>query len=120
MGPHQGPAYALPDGLGYAELANDPKAEEQDRTAATALVVYFLKPDAKTSLTPAPTDVKFQATIGRKNQVIDLKPAPKADDPAGESRFASQPGPYRLEDLRGDLAAKAGGTPVKISIAGAR
>ncbi len=120
VGPHQGPAYALPDGLGYAEFANDPKADERDRTAPTALVVYFLKSDAKTSLTPPPTDVKFQAANGRRVQAIDLKPTPKADDPAGESRFASQAGPYRLEELRGDLTAKAGATPVKLAIAGAR
>jgi hypothetical protein len=110
----------LPDGLGYAELVNDPKADERERTAPTALVVYFLKPDAKTSASPPPTEVKFQANLGRKMQTIELKPAPKSDDPAGEGRFASQPGPYRLEELRGDLTAKAGTTPVKLSISGAR
>ncbi len=120
VGPHEGPAFALQDGLGYAEFANDPKAGAGDRAAPTALVVYFLKPDAKTSLEPPPTDVKFQSTVGRKVQGFDLKPAPKSDDPAGGSRFASQPGPYRLEELRGELSAKAGPTPVKLTIAGAR
>jgi hypothetical protein len=122
VGPHDGPAYALPQGLGYAEVTNEPKAGERDRTAATAIVVYFLKPDAKGAIEAAPSDVKFQvAPSGRnKAQTVALKADPRSGDPAGGGRFASQPGPYQLEELRGELTGKAGATPFKIEIAGAR
>lgn len=121
VGPHQGTAYALPDGLGYAEVVNEPSASERDRAAPTAIVIYFLGPDAKAALTPAPTDVKFQVASGRgKGQAVSLSAGPKSDDPAGASRFASPTGPYQLEDLHGELTAKAGGKPAKIPIAGAR
>lgn len=121
VGPHKGPAYALPGGLGYAEIVNEPGADGRDRAAPTAIVVYFLGPDAKASLTPAPTDVKFLVNSGRgKSQSVALKAEPKADGPAGEGRFASAPGPYQIEELRGELTAKAGDAPVKIPIAGAR
>lgn len=121
VGPHQGTAYALPGGLGYAEVVNDPRAGERDRAAPTALVVYFLGPDTKAALTPPPSDVKVQVSSGRtKGQAVPLKADPRPDDPAGGSRFATAPGPYQLEEFRGDLTAKAGATAIKIPIAGAR
>jgi hypothetical protein len=121
VGPHGGTAFALPDGMGYAEVVNDPPPGERDRSAPTSLVVYFLQPDAKTALSTPPTEVKVQGGTGRNTaQSVALKAEPKADDPAGASRFATPRGAYQLDEFRGELTAKAGSTPVKITIAGAR
>jgi hypothetical protein len=121
VGPHQGTAFALPDGLGYAEVVNEPKADERDRKAPTALVIYFLGPDAKAPLATPPTELKLHGSTGRNTaQSIALKAEPKPDDPAGAGRFITPRGPYQLEEFRGELTAKAGSAPVKIAIGGVR
>jgi hypothetical protein len=120
IGPHQGVAYPLPDDLGYAEVVNEPEPETRG-TTSTALVVYFLDPPAKASLATLPTNVTFQLALGNgKAQTVALKAVPKAEDPVGSGRFASDLGPYRLAELRGDLTATISGKPIKISLVGGR
>lgn len=120
MGPHQGTAYALPDNLGYAEIVNEPEVTDRGATP-TSIVVYFLQADAKSSLTPVPTDVKVKVDRGRRgSETLALKAEPKAGDAAGASRFASSPGRNELETLRCHLMATAGGKPVNISVSGSR
>jgi hypothetical protein len=113
IGPHQGMAYALPDGQGYVEIVNEPKVEERTNKTPTALVVYFLGADAQTAMISGPSDVKFNLNPGKSDaQTIDLKPGGSAD--AG--RFASEVGPFRVEDLRGELIAQVNGKPIKIAV----
>ncbi len=121
VGPHGGMAYPLLDGQAYAEIVNEPPVEERGPRVSTSLVVYFLGTDAKESATPAPTDVKFVVNPGKSDsRTVALKAEPKSDDPAGGARFVSDRGPYRVEDLRGELNASIGGKPARASLAGGR
>jgi hypothetical protein len=117
IGPHEGMAYALPGGQGYAEVVNEPIVEARGDAPPTSIVVYFLGSDAKTSSTQTPTDVKVIMNPGKPTtKTVTLKAEPKAGDPAGGSRFASEPGPYRITELRGELVATLGAGPIKISV----
>jgi hypothetical protein len=49
-----------------------------------------------------------------------LSAEPKADDPAGASRFGSKTGPYALTAVRGTLKAKINGQDVSTAFIGAR
>jgi hypothetical protein len=114
-------AYALPKELGYAEVVNEPEAGGRGDPTPTSIVVYFLQKDAKTALTPAPTDVRFLINSGRNRiETLAMAAQPKAGDTSGGSRFASKPGPYALNLIRGELNATAGGSPVKIPVIGTR
>jgi hypothetical protein len=128
-GPHQGATLQLPDKKGFVELMNDPKPRDRRSNEPTSLVAYFLKMDAKSPLAPAPTDVTFtidppRGGRGRKAasapEPVALAPEPKADDPAGASRFASKPGPYLLDAIRGTLSAKIDGQEASVNFGGGR
>jgi hypothetical protein len=131
-GPHQGATLQLPDKKGFVELINDPRPRDRRSNEPTSLVAYFLKMDGKSPLEPAPTDVSFTidtAARGRggrgkgaasSSQSVPLAPEPKPDDPAGASRFASKPGPYLLDAIRGTLSAKVDGQDASVNFAGGR
>jgi hypothetical protein len=131
-GPHQGATLQLPEKKGFVELINDPEPRDRRSNQPTSLVAYFLKMDGKTPLKPAPTDVSFTidtaaGTRGGRggntpssSQPVPLAHEPKQDDPAGASRFASKPGPYVLDAIRGSLSAKIDGQPVSVTFSGGR
>ena len=120
-GPHGGTALPLLDGQAYAEIVNEPPVEDRGPKVSTAIVVYFLGPDAKESAMTTPTDVNFILNLGSNNsRTVALKAEPKSGDPAGGGRFVSEMGPYRVEDLRGDLTASVGGKTAKVSLVGGR
>jgi hypothetical protein len=121
IGPHQATAFAMADDLGYVEFVNEPPVEDRGSSTPTSIVVYFLDKDAKLSSTLSLTDVKFRIDQGQKgSRMVDLKSEPKSGDPAGGCRFTSTPGPFRIDELRGELTANVGNKLVKISLAGAR
>jgi hypothetical protein len=121
LGPHQATAFALADDLGYVEFVNDPPVEERGSSTPTSIVVYFLDGEAKASSALSPTDVKFRIDQGPKgSRAVELKLEPKTGDPAGGCRYSSGPGPFRIEELRGELTANAGGKPIKVPLVGAR
>jgi hypothetical protein len=128
-GPHHGTTLQLPDKKGFVELVNEPEPADRRSTEPTSIVAYFLKIDAKSPLDPAPSDVSFavDSSNGRdarsRNptpQAIALASEPKSDDPAGAARFASKPGPYQLDNLRGKLNAKIDGQAVSVAFGGSR
>ncbi len=131
-GPHRGTTLQLPDKKGFVELVNEPQPTDRRSNEPTALVAYFLKLDGKTPLEPAPTDVSFSMASaggggrdGRGQQQPSAKPIPldaepRADDPSGGCRFASRPGPYLLEGIRGTLNAKIDGQAASFNFSGAR
>jgi hypothetical protein len=117
VGPHGGMAFPVLEGQAYAEIVNEPPVEDRRSNSSTALVVYFLGIDAKGPATTTPADVKFVLDLGRgKTRAVPLKAEPKSEDPAGAARFVSEMGPYRVEDIRGDLTADMGGKPAKVSL----
>jgi hypothetical protein len=128
-GPHHGTTLQLSEKTGFVELVNEPQPTDRRSNEPTSLVAYFLKMDAQTPLEPAPTDVSFTVDSGGGRdargtkgaaQVIALAAEPKSDDPAGAGRFASKPGPYQLQNLRGTLNAKIEGQTASIVFAGRR
>ena len=92
--------------------------------------------DAQTPMDPPPSDVNFNidtaAAGGRGGRgrgrgqkaaasgPVALAPEPKADDPAGACRFASKPGSYQLDGLRGILSARVNGQEVSVNYSGGR
>ena len=120
VGPHGGTAYRLPGERGFAELVNEPEVDDARVAPTTALVVYFLQPDGKSPLTPAPSDVSARVMIERRLTTLPLKAEPKAGDPTGSARFATILGPYQLADLHGTLTATAGGETATIAFAAGR
>jgi hypothetical protein len=114
-------SFALPNDLGYAEVVNEPQVEGRGDASNTSIVVYILTPDIKASAPVALTDVKFVIDAGTaRTKTLTLKSEPKPNDPAGGNRFISEAGPYRIEEIRGELTANAAGAPVKIMVAQGR
>jgi hypothetical protein len=126
-GPHHGTTLRLPDAKGFVELVNEPEVRDRRKNEPTAIVAYYLQPDAKSALNPPPSDVSFTIDSGGGDRgrsgapkSVPLQAEPRSDDPAGASRFASQPGPYPLANLRGWLNAKLDGQPVVVVLQGGR
>lgn len=121
VGPHQGTAFALPNGSGLVEIVNEPEPSDRGKAASTAIVAYFLQPDGRTALSPAPTNVKVRLDVGKDSAAnLDLKPEPKSGDPASAARFTTKTGPYALPDIRGELSATVGGSDFKAVLSGVR
>jgi hypothetical protein len=128
-GPHHGIMLGLPSDKGFVELANEPEISDRRKPEPTSIVVYFLQRDAKSPLSPAPTDVRFAIEGGEGKgartaqtaaQSVALTPESKPDDVAAAGRFASKLGPYGLEGLRGTLTAKIDGESIAIPVSGGR
>ena len=128
-GPHLGTTLQLPGQRGYVELVNEPEVTDRRRNEPTAIVAYYLQPDAKTALSPVPTDVQFtidtggaRGQRGRRGapESVPLNAEPKADDPSGAGRFASKTGQYSLSNMRGTLKATIDGQEVSVVFQGAR
>jgi len=129
-GTHGGTTFRLPDEKGFVELVNEPVVTDRHNPQPTSIVAYFYQANGKTAMSPSPTDVSFQidpdarsrqrgkATAG--SSTLPLSAEPKADDPAGISRFASKTGSYDLAGVRGTLKAKINSQDVSTAFMGAR
>lgn len=116
-GPHEGTTIRLPDDKGFVEIVNEPRLGERDDVGQTALVAYFLQPDGRSPMSPAPTDVKFDIKLAARNsapQSVKMAADPKTSDAAGAARFASKPGTYNLVNVRGRITASIGGKEVSV------
>jgi hypothetical protein len=113
--PHAGTVGPIPGDLGYVEILFEPPLKAGTR-APSAMVAYFLGTDGKTALTPAPTDVSITYTVDRMPKTTTLKASPKTGDPAGASRFASDPTAITEPRLEGDLSASINGQTVTVPI----
>ena len=92
VGPHQGPTLVLPKRAGLAELVNEPEPADRD-DVATSLVIYFLAPDGKTPLTPAPAEVRIDLDLGGgKSETLELRAEPRGGDPSGGPGSRPEPG----------------------------
>jgi hypothetical protein len=127
--PHRGTMIRLAEGRGFVELVNEPEVSDRRNPEPTSIVAYFLQIDGKSPLEPVPADVDFAIQSGgtkggRTKQDsggrISLTAQPKTDDPLSATRFASKPGPYALEGIRGTLTARIGGQVVSTNFAGSR
>lgn len=129
-GTHGGTTFRLPDEKGFVELVNEPVVTDRLNPQPTSIVAYFYQADGKSAMSPSPTDVSFQiAPDARSKQrgqatggasTLPLSAEPKADDPAGASRFASKTGPYFMAAVRGTLKAKISGQDISTAFMGSR
>jgi hypothetical protein len=122
-GPHQGVIVPLPGDSGFAEvLTEEPAAKAPARRGhpPKAVVVYFLGPDQKAALSPAPTGVGVKILGNETAETVALNSAPAPKDPAGASRFASAVGNYDLAGRRAELSADVGGQKVWLEFRGPR
>ncbi len=129
-GTHSGTSIRLPEDKGYVELVNEPIMTDRRNPQPTSIVAYFYQADGKSPMSPSPTDVSFQIDPDARSRQRDksaagsstlpLSAEPKADDPAGASRFASKTGPYALTAVRGTLKAKINRQDVSTAFMGAR
>ena len=129
-GTHGGTTFRLPDEKGLIELVNEPVVTDRYNPQPTSIVAYFYQADGKTAMSPSPTDVSFQIDPDARSRqrgksaagtsTLPLSAEPKADDPAGASRFASKSGPYYLAAVRGTLKAKISGQDILTAFMGSR
>ena len=110
-----GTAYPIPGDFGYAEIVVERTKPGQPVT----LVVYFLDPTAKKALPVAPTAVRAKLVLPVDNEPIkDVTLTAKAKPGAGEgTRFASAPGPFDFDELRGELFLTLSGQDVVVPFA---
>ncbi|MBI3467173.1 MAG: hypothetical protein HY000_29525 [Planctomycetes bacterium] len=95
-------------GFGEVVIEIDPKSSDAEPLAR--VVVYFLKADLKSPLSPLPTDVSVRLLVpNQEAEVVPLNPQPKTDESAGAGRFASNPGLYHLDEPIGQLTTTLGG-----------
>src|SRR5262245_19653967 len=110
MGPHGGPALALPGAEGFAEVISEATKPGTDPVVA----VYFLKSDLRSPLTPPPADARIKTSAGE----VPLSPSPgPARDPAGAGRMVSGPMPIDPDRISGELIAPLGSQPFSASFA---
>ena len=85
-GPHGGVVVALPGDAGVAEVLTEDAATKGPaaaRRVPKAVVVYFLGPDKKTALSPAPTGVGVKILGAESAGVITLGPPRTRRTPRG-------------------------------------
>ena len=117
VGPHGGRAYPLPGGAGFVEVLHETVGTPVPKKALpVVMAVYFLGPDRKASLSPAPSNVSVTATLpgNEASQAIQLTPTPKAGDPAGAVRYASNQGAFDADEISGEVKATVGGGAVTV------
>jgi hypothetical protein len=105
---HGGIMVPLADNEAYVELLNG-NPEKGVKDPGTPIVAYVLQPDMKTPLAEAPTSVEVKIGTPKGDQVVPLKAAPDSGDPAGSTRFLSEPGPFVLNQIGGEVTVQVGG-----------
>jgi hypothetical protein len=93
---HGGEMIELPDARGFVELITEgrtPARSSRKAITKSQITAYFYQPDATTTMSPAPKDVKV--VLG--NLTVKLAPQPSVP-----GAFASEPGDFTHE-LRGHV-----------------
>lgn len=114
-GVHGGTAFPLPNDRGYAEVVIEPqKVTKAGREVV--LAVYFLKPDLKAALEPAPSGVAAKLAVPGQEAPATPTFAPKPLKP-GDGRFATEVGPYDVDEIRGEVTGSLDGQAFAVPIA---
>ena len=111
-----GTAFPLPDKLGYAEVVVERTKPGQPVTVA----VYFLDETATKPLAKTPTSVKasLQLPTDQEPKAVSLSAKEKTGGkPAVGPRFATAPGPYDFDELKGDVQVTLDGKEVTVPFA---
>jgi len=116
---HGGILVALPDNQGFVELLND-KREKRFGAIYTTVVAYLLQPDQNTALAQKPTQFSVKLDTASGPKTIPLVPEPKPGDPLGGARFASELGPFELNQRGGEVTLTLDGKTLAAKFRGPR
>jgi hypothetical protein len=116
---HGGILITLPEGQGYVELLND-KRERKGYAFQTDIVAFLLQPDQKTALSGKPSRVSVKLDTPRGPATIDLAPKPDPADPAASAKYASELGPYELNQRGGEVTVAIDGKTLTAPFRGPR
>lgn len=111
-----GTAFPIPENLGYAEIVVERAKPGQPVTVA----VYFLDETATKALTKTPAGVKasLQLPTDPEPKSVTLSAKEKSGGkPAVGPRFATAPGPYDFDELKGDLQLTLDGKELTVPFA---
>ncbi len=110
-----GTAYPIPGDLGYAEVVIERSRPGQPVT----LAVYFLDSTAKKAMASEPAEVRAKLVIPVEDAPKDVKLSTKSKS-SGKSegiRFATEPGNFDFDELRGELFVTLEGKEVAVPFA---
>jgi hypothetical protein len=116
---HGGILIPLPESQGYVELLND-KRERRGNVFLTTVVAYLLQPDQKTALAQKPTQVSVKLDTPTGSKTIPLVAESKPGDPLGAARFASELGPFELDQRGGEVTLAIDGKTLTTPFRGPR
>jgi len=116
---HGGILIPLPENQGYIELLNE-KREKRGNVFLTTVVAYLLQPDQKTALAQKPTQFSVKLDTASGPKMIPLVPEPNPGDPFGNARFASELGPFELNQRGGDVTLAIDGKTLTTPFRGPR
>lgn len=102
---HGGEIVELPANQGYVEIVSKSLGREAAKRASHQYELYFLSPDRKAALSPAPTGVSLEFK-GLNSSTLALKDSP-------EGAFISPPSAPPGERAVGEIVATIGGQQVR-------
>jgi hypothetical protein len=116
---HGGVLVLLPENGGYVELLNE-GSQRRSGVNQTRIVAYVLQHDQKTAIAQQPTSVSVNLALPGGSKAVPLSLAPAADYPVGNARFASEPGPFELDRIGGEVTVAVGGKTLTGAFRGPR
>ncbi len=110
-----GTAYPIPGDLGYAEVVIERGRPGQPVT----LAVYFLDSTAKKAMAAEPAEVRAKLVIPIEDAPKDVKLSskPKSNGKSEGIRYATEPGNYDFDELKGELFVTLEGKEVIVPFA---
>lgn len=109
-----GTAYPIPGDLGFVEVV----VERTKPGKPVILAAYFLDSTAKSAMTTEPATVKARLVIPLEDAPKDVTLSAKAKPGSGTGkRFATEPGNFDFDELRGDLFVTLEGKELTVPFA---
>lgn len=116
--PHGGQLFPMPGKSGWVEIASETVGQEANKNRKTILYVYFLRPDARTLVTPAPSNAALTLDLPSGRASVPLSSRVLPTDPNKDVGFATPPGAYQgHENLSGEVSASIDGQNVTVAFA---
>lgn len=106
VGLRGGTVQALPNNQGYAEIVVEPASTSSSGNGNAVLAVYLLQTDMKSPLDLVPDEVSATVTTpdDPTPKPVALSKQPIEGKSDTSSRYASTPGPFDYDELRGQVS----------------
>ncbi len=110
-----GMAYPIPGDLGYVEVV----VERSKPGQPVIVAAYFLDSSAKETMTAEPTAVRARLVLPVEDapKEVTLASKAKAGGKSTGKRFATEPGNYDFDELKGELFVTMDGKEVAVPFA---